>query len=129
MSNPNPNPHPDPNPDPDPDPNTTPAPDPLPAVLISAQVRLGRAGDHTACPSGELTPGTLAYDTAVKRVGVVMDECGTHIWLRPVHGGCEWEVLRGDVRAATVADQLSAALAEANANSRQRVRSAGTPWG
>ncbi|WP_323372319.1 hypothetical protein [Streptomyces katsurahamanus] len=66
-----------------------------------------------------LQVGSLAYDIRMKRVGEVMEEYGTRYMLRPVHGGCEWEVLRENIRPATTADQLSAALAERNANSSQ----------
>ncbi|MQS36699.1 hypothetical protein FFZ77_14085 [Streptomyces katsurahamanus] len=73
-----------------------------------------------------LQVGSLAYDIRMKRVGEVMEEYGTRYMLRPVHGGCEWDVLREHVRAATTADRLSAALAERNANSSQ---GGGAAWG
>ncbi|MER7045821.1 hypothetical protein [Streptomyces jumonjinensis] len=72
-----------------------------------------------------LAVGSLAYDTRMKRVGEVMEEYGTRYMLRPVHGGCEWDVLREHVRPATTADRLSAALAERNANSVRE----GAVWG
>ncbi|MEO3978497.1 hypothetical protein [Streptomyces sp. CAU 1734] len=75
---------------------------------------------------GDLRIGAVAYDTGVQRVGVVMDAYESTYWLRPLHGGCEWEAPKEDVRPATVTDQLSAELAEVNAESRQR---AGVPWG
>ncbi|MFI1865743.1 hypothetical protein [Streptomyces jumonjinensis] len=73
-----------------------------------------------------LAVGSLAYDIRTKRVGEVMEEYGTRYMLRPVHGGCEWDVLRENVRPATTADRLSAALAERNANSSQ---GRGAAWG
>ncbi|MFF8956898.1 hypothetical protein [Streptomyces sp. NPDC014894] len=66
----------------------------------------------------ELHIGALAYDTRTRRVGEVMEEYGTRYVLRPVHGGCEWDVPRELVRPATAADQLGPALAEVNARSR-----------
>ncbi|MER7045373.1 hypothetical protein ABT391_10835 [Streptomyces jumonjinensis] len=72
-----------------------------------------------------LAVGSLAYDIRMKRVGEVMEEYGTRYMLRPVHGGCEWDVLREHVRPATTADRLSAALAERNANSVRE----GAVWG
>ncbi|MER7045769.1 hypothetical protein ABT391_12900 [Streptomyces jumonjinensis] len=72
-----------------------------------------------------LAVGSLAYDIRTKRVGEVMEEYGTRYMLRPVHGGCEWDVLREHVRPATTADRLSAALAERNANSGRM----GGAWG
>ncbi|MFI1866718.1 hypothetical protein [Streptomyces jumonjinensis] len=73
-----------------------------------------------------LAVGSLAYDIRMKRVGEVMEEYGTRYMLRPVQGGCEWDVLREHVRPATTADRLSAALAERNANSSQ---GRGGVWG
>ncbi|GGZ20902.1 hypothetical protein GCM10010387_12360 [Streptomyces inusitatus] len=63
--------------------------------------------------------GTLAYDIRIRRVGVVMEECGTHYALRPPHGGREWDAPADDVRPATDADRISSALAEANEISRR----------
>ncbi|MFI2211969.1 hypothetical protein [Streptomyces sp. NPDC020141] len=71
--------------------------------------------------NGELHIGVLAYDTRTRRVGEVMEEYGTRYVLRPVHGGCEWDVPRELIRPATAADQPSPALAEINAFSRSEM--------
>ncbi|GLF97256.1 hypothetical protein [Streptomyces yaizuensis] len=64
-----------------------------------------------------LTIGALAYDTITRRVGVVMAEYGTRYYLRPPHGGCEWDAPRTDIRPATVTDRIRPVLTEANARS------------
>ncbi|GAA2222427.1 hypothetical protein GCM10010232_03530 [Streptomyces amakusaensis] len=69
--------------------------------------------------SDALAVGALAYDVRVRRVGVVMEECGTHYALRPPQGGREWDAPVEDVRSATAADWLSAAVAERNEISRK----------
>ncbi|MFJ6573122.1 hypothetical protein ACIQNU_37510 [Streptomyces sp. NPDC091292] len=74
--------------------------------------------------SSELSVGAIAYDARAKRVGVVMDDYGTHYVLRPPRGGIEWDASRADVRPATAADRLRPALTEVNERS-----SGGSPWG
>ncbi|GGZ25822.1 hypothetical protein GCM10010387_19250 [Streptomyces inusitatus] len=70
--------------------------------------------------SDGLAVGTLAYDARARRVGVVMGECGTRCALRPPQGGREWDAAVEDVRLATAADWLSAAVAARNEISRKR---------
>ncbi|GLF97480.1 hypothetical protein [Streptomyces yaizuensis] len=65
----------------------------------------------------DLRIGVLALDTVTGAIGVVMAEYGTRYYLRPPHGGCEWDAPRTDIRAATVADRLRPALAKANVRS------------
>lgn len=70
-------------------------------------------------PESELTLGELAFDTVRRRVGLVIDVQPLGYALRPPGGGIEWDASRKDIRRATTADQLSPALAEINARSRQ----------
>jgi hypothetical protein len=65
---------------------------------------------------GGVTVGEMAIDVARGRVGVVMDREGPYVQLRPLGGGREWDARPEDVRPATAAEQLSAKVAEANAN-------------
>ncbi|MGW1143599.1 hypothetical protein ACWD6I_00765 [Streptomyces sp. NPDC002454] len=53
-----------------------------------------------------------------------MDRIGAQYYLRPPHGGVEWEVPPDQVRPALASDRLRPVVAELNAWSR---RSA--PWG
>ncbi|MGW4033363.1 hypothetical protein ACWEFL_29390 [Streptomyces sp. NPDC004838] len=64
--------------------------------------------------------GELAKDAARNRVGRVMGKVGGYIQLRPVKGGLEWDALADDLKPAAQSDLLSEAVAEANAQSRQR---------
>ncbi|KNE81027.1 hypothetical protein ADZ36_18785 [Streptomyces fradiae] len=65
--------------------------------------------------------GTLARDVQGDRVGVVVDRMGGHVWLRPRKGGREWTVPVGGVEPFNEpADDLSARVAEANKQSRDR---------
>ncbi|ANW18777.1 hypothetical protein [Streptomyces clavuligerus] len=73
---------------------------------------------HTP-PNGTVAVGSLAYDTSVKRVGVVMAVTGARYALRPPQGGVEWDVPQKYCRPATTADQLSQALAEVNERSNR----------
>ncbi|GLF94070.1 hypothetical protein [Streptomyces yaizuensis] len=52
-----------------------------------------------------------------RSIGVVMAEYGTRYYLRPPHGGCEWDAPRGDIRPATVTDQIRPELTETNKRS------------
>ncbi|MEU3600528.1 hypothetical protein ABZ714_17690 [Streptomyces sp. NPDC006798] len=70
-----------------------------------------------ADPDGTLPVGTLAYDTGRQRIGVVMEVYGSRYILRPVHGGCEWDVVREACRPATVGDQIAPGLAARNLRS------------
>jgi hypothetical protein len=65
---------------------------------------------------GGVIVGELAMDAALGRVGVVMGRDGPYVQLRPLGGGREWDARPEDVRPATAAEQLSAKVAEANAN-------------
>lgn len=44
--------------------------------------------------------GALAVDTRTGRVGVVMDQDGPHVYLRPPSGGREWVVPEEAIRPA-----------------------------
>ncbi|MFF0449687.1 hypothetical protein ACFYT4_25300 [Streptomyces sp. NPDC004609] len=68
-------------------------------------------------PDDELAVGSVVYDTVTGVLGVVMEVYGTRCALRPPRGGREWDAFREEVRPATVADTLSPAVAERNANS------------
>ncbi|MYR63672.1 hypothetical protein GTY54_48240 [Streptomyces sp. SID625] len=69
--------------------------------------------------SGPCPPvGTYALDTGTGCVGVVMGHEGPYVQLRPLGGGREWDCVPELVRAATLAERLSAATAYANARSR-----------
>ncbi|GAA2260008.1 hypothetical protein GCM10010232_58720 [Streptomyces amakusaensis] len=71
-------------------------------------------------PDSGLVVGDIAYDTRARAVGVLMAEYGTLYFLRPLDGGREWDVPKGKVRLATVADRLFPAVAEVNAESLRR---------
>jgi len=55
--------------------------------------------------------GTVVIDLARKKVGVYMDKIGTQIHIRPLGGGCEWQVTSAYVRAATPEECASAQAA------------------
>jgi hypothetical protein len=61
---------------------------------------------------------TLAYDEAKGCVGQVMEVGPTQCVLRKTTGGVEWWVSKADLRKPTTAEELSPAVAEANARSR-----------
>ncbi|MEU9609878.1 hypothetical protein [Streptomyces sp. NPDC048057] len=61
--------------------------------------------------------GTVVYDSATKKVGVVMARMGSRYALRPRGGGREWDAETEDLSDATSA-VLGPAVAELNANSR-----------
>lgn len=62
--------------------------------------------------------GELAKDTASGRIGVLMDEVGARVQIRPVSGGVEWDAMPDNVVAPTAREVLSARLAIKNGNSR-----------
>ncbi|MFM9445306.1 hypothetical protein [Streptomyces acidiscabies] len=62
--------------------------------------------------------GELAKDTARGRIGVVMDEVGGRVQIRPLTGGTEWDALPDNVVALSAREELSAPLAIRNDNSR-----------
>ncbi|MCL6297605.1 hypothetical protein [Streptomyces kronopolitis] len=62
--------------------------------------------------------GTLTLDTRSGRVGRVMDFEGPHVQLRPPQGGIEWDARLEDLQPLNPRDNLSARLAELNAQSR-----------
>ncbi|AZK94463.1 MULTISPECIES: H/ACA ribonucleoprotein complex subunit GAR1/NAF1 [Streptomyces] len=61
--------------------------------------------------------GDTVRDTALKRIGRVMDRFGSRYYLRPLNGGCEWDAHPDDLRPATASDVLAPAVAEANQRS------------
>ncbi|MFE0178462.1 hypothetical protein ACFWZ2_39755 [Streptomyces sp. NPDC059002] len=67
--------------------------------------------------SDDHTIGDTVRDTIHNRVGVVMDHLGSYLQLRPVHGGCEWDVKPEHVRPVTQSDLLGDRIARANARS------------
>lgn len=64
--------------------------------------------------------GALVLDVKRDLVGVVMDRQGGRVYLRPPHGGREWEADPEDVRPARAGDELRARVAEINAAGRWR---------
>ncbi|MGW1977453.1 hypothetical protein [Streptomyces sp. NPDC001889] len=66
----------------------------------------------------EPTAGDVVRDAAGKRIGRVMGRVGGRIQLRPLNGGREWDALPEDLTPAVQSDAMSAAVAEANAQSR-----------
>jgi hypothetical protein len=62
--------------------------------------------------------GELAKDSAKGRIGVVMDEVGGRVQIRPLDGGREWDALPDDVEPPSAQEELSARLAVRNSNSR-----------
>lgn len=67
--------------------------------------------------------GTVAWDAARERVGVVMACEGPYVQLRPLGGGLEWDARPESVREATQGEVLSARVAEANTRGRRHGRS------
>ncbi|MDX2692973.1 hypothetical protein PV377_17325 [Streptomyces ipomoeae] len=62
--------------------------------------------------------GDTVEDTASRRVGKIMGHVGPFVQLRPIGGGREWEAEPSKLRRLTLAEALSAGVAEANARSR-----------
>ncbi|MEV5737877.1 hypothetical protein [Streptomyces sp. NPDC052292] len=58
--------------------------------------------------------GELARDTASGRIGVLMDEVGARVQIRPVSGGVEWDAMPDNVVAPTAREVLSGCLAIRN---------------
>jgi hypothetical protein len=50
--------------------------------------------------------GDLAKDTATNKVGVLVDEVGGRLLMRPVDGGKEWEVEPDNVEHPTALEQM-----------------------
>ncbi|MGW2827881.1 hypothetical protein [Streptomyces sp. NPDC001286] len=61
--------------------------------------------------------GTHVVDTRTGRVGIVMGHEGPYVQLRPYGGGREWDAEPGALRAATRAERLGVATAQADARS------------
>ncbi|MEV5987145.1 hypothetical protein AB0L85_19310 [Streptomyces sp. NPDC052051] len=62
--------------------------------------------------------GELAKDNVRGRIGVVMDEVGGRVQIRPICGGMEWDAMPDNVVALRAREELSARLAIRNCNSR-----------
>lgn len=62
--------------------------------------------------------GTVVVDERTGRTGVVMDNVGPYLQLRPVGGGREWDADPARVRVASSSERLRASVAAANARSR-----------
>jgi hypothetical protein len=67
--------------------------------------------------------GAAVRDTARDRVGIVMDQQGSHLQLRPLGGGREWDADPEHVEPVGPREVLHARVAEANH------RSSRGPWG
>lgn len=65
-----------------------------------------------------LSLGDVVEDTGSKRIGKVMGFEGPYVQLRPIGGGREWDAEPDQLKPATRAQALSAAVATANARSR-----------
>ncbi|MGW4457789.1 hypothetical protein ACWEJQ_16560 [Streptomyces albidoflavus] len=68
--------------------------------------------------------GAVVYDTVSGRAGEYVGQDGAHAVLRPVGGGGEWRTDPERVRAATLAERLSAGVQAANRRARQTVAQA-----
>ena len=69
--------------------------------------------------SQEFAVGVVVCDADTKRVGEVMDYVTGIYFLRPLGGGREWSAGAESLSLWTRSDQLSTAVAAANANSRR----------
>lgn len=85
------------------------------------------SGSEPTGPRRVPPPGTTVRDTAHSRIGVVMGHEGSHLRLRPLSGGREWNADPGHVQPLTPAELLRARVAEANARSRQEPAPAERP--
>lgn len=72
-------------------------------------------------PQVEFVPGTLMHDKRSDRIGVVMELLLGSVFLRPVHGGQEWQASPEDLERVDRAAELSARVAEVNRCSRERL--------
>ncbi|MFG2923848.1 hypothetical protein ACGFYA_20360 [Streptomyces sp. NPDC048305] len=62
--------------------------------------------------------GELARDTAKNKVGVLMGSVGGRYLLRPLNGGCEWEVEPGAMGRLTASEALTERTRIENERSR-----------
>jgi hypothetical protein len=62
--------------------------------------------------------GELAQDNAKGCIGVVMDEVGGRVQIRPIGGGREWDALPDNVEPPSAREELHARLAIQDGNSR-----------
>ncbi|MBC2876353.1 hypothetical protein H7K43_15045 [Streptomyces sp. TYQ1024] len=62
--------------------------------------------------------GSLVLDIKRDRVGTVMGQLAGRIFLRPPHGGREWEAAPSDVRPAGTLEELRAKAQELNERRR-----------
>ncbi|WP_049580285.1 hypothetical protein [Streptomyces sp. SBT349] len=65
----------------------------------------------------QVEPGTLAQDTELGRVGVVVGHEGTNYQLRPVRGGVVWDVSPEHLRPVAASDLLREKVRQANRRS------------
>ncbi|WP_251682036.1 MULTISPECIES: hypothetical protein [unclassified Streptomyces] len=68
--------------------------------------------------------GAVVYDAASGRAGEYVGQDGAHAVLRPVGGGGAWRTDPDRVRAATLAERLSAGVQAANRRARRTVAQA-----
>ena len=61
----------------------------------------------------------LRHDIKRNRVGVVMEDMGGQVYLRPMHGGREWRASADELVPVSEAEALSMRVAEANRLSRE----------
>ncbi|WP_116215459.1 hypothetical protein [Streptomyces olivoreticuli] len=54
--------------------------------------------------------GVLVMDTRQGKLGEVMEERLSRVWLRPPHGGREWDCLPDDLRLATKAERAASGV-------------------
>ncbi|MEU9609680.1 hypothetical protein [Streptomyces sp. NPDC048057] len=66
------------------------------------------------------TDGTVVYDAAAKKVGVVMACYWSVYYLRPQGGGIEWTAKHSDLDSRNLA-VLAPAVAALNASSSRRI--------
>ncbi|MBT2383837.1 hypothetical protein [Streptomyces sp. ISL-11] len=52
--------------------------------------------------------GALVMDTGNDRLGEVMEECASVVWLRPPGGGREWHCPRKNLRLASREERAAA---------------------
>jgi hypothetical protein len=77
---------------------------------------------HSACDDEGIDlphVGTMVWDTALDRLGRVMDQEPTCLYLRPPGGGTEWQARPEDVEPVSASEALSPRVAEANRRSRR----------
>lgn len=85
----------------------------------TARSNAAEAGTGEPATLGEpaFPVGSTVRDTARDRIGVVMDDLGHHLQLRPLDGGREWDADPERVEPVGPREVLRARVAEANHHS------------